>query len=878
MTKRTPIVVMLALAVAALGLRIAFADVLSPAAAAPPDAAPAAPGVAAADRADLSRDPGAAPVEAAASATVRDELSPAAAQPLPDDANWIDLLVVDETGAPIGGADVYWYDASAWPRIRELGQLTEREIEALVDRPERVIRHAGWQTRSDEHGRTRVTTTDDAVVAGVHEGRYGRLHLAAHVAAPPDGLRLVLAPDRRVTVLVHDDLDRPAAGVPVTLAVIDEQGDFSGPFGWHPMADTDERGVAVVEHLQELERSLRDVGQVGEASRVVARALLPGCAEPTVRLSLAAPPSDPIVLRLPPCGSVRAQLRLGGQPVIASTEFEVQCEQEHDWAMAQARPGASGWAHFPRVAVGKRYRLSSASRGRVDTSFAGPAVREQEVQVVLSSSTDRAQLRGRLLDAGRHPLAERRGFTYATGDSLPSHADFVTDAEGRFHVDLGSAEDERPVEGIVFVVPATNAPSLRAELPPRTLRAGVEDLGDVGMVADDLVVAGRMLVDGEPVRRGLHVMVQRLDPAAEAQETWEGVFYGPMPNAPDGHFAVHGERRPGRYRIFCYTSETQPLGPIEFAFGATDLVVEGHRGYRLAASMLLPPDTPPELVRVELIAQSVSTPGDEPLHDAQEPTPMQGPRHALQWGRLSAGAYTIAVSEWTAHRPLVSIPDVQVPAPPGGDPRLVDIDLQPLLRVVTVRVFDPDGGPIAAQGAIFAAGLRADEDWRGVPIWGEEAVRIPLRRGPVDLVVAVEGYRPTPVRGAGDELSVRLQRWSELAITLADVPPLPAGVRLSVRSEAKEFASRAWSGPWSAGSLDRLLGGSAPSAEVAGGRATLRCGDGPQRLVVTVSSDRGSRDVEDIAPAEILPVAGPVTLRAPAAAWRRAIAAVAQPR
>lgn len=879
MSKRTLFVSLLALGISALGVFAVFGGkpespppTSAPAAgAAPKTAAPAPSGAATGGSLEVA----AGPTEATAT---RDYLALPDVQPLPDDASWLELLVVDGEGAPIPGADVYWYDQSAWLRLEQRGDLVDDEVEILWQRPERMIRYAGWQTHSDAEGRARVTIGAEGVVAGVAGDRYGKLPLLQHMTVPPGGLRLVLEPDQRVTVHVRDDLDQPCTGVPVTLAVFDQDDDLSGPFGRTPMAHTDARGVAVIEHLQECARTLRDQGWIGSRHRVTVRTMVAGWPALGTPIDLDALPADPIVLRLPACGSVRARLCIDGQPVAGTPQFALYCADGNNHEWPQARADASGWAHFDRVVVGKEYVVATNSRGAARLLFTGPGVRDQEVVVTVTLPADAVQLRGRLLDADRRPLADRRVRLRAHGDRFRGRVDFATQPDGRFHVSIGTLNDAdagaAEVRQLTFEVFERKRPPLRAELAPRILRKGVDDVGDVVLTTGEALVAGRLVASGEPFRGEITVHVERAAADPDARRPWLTVHHGPAETAGDGSFVVYQQREAQRYRLRCFGKQVLPMQPVEFAPGTTDLLVELQLGLPLAASVLLPPDTPIDLMVFELVPMSADTPGVSTERRAAAASPLQGCRHGLEWGAVPPGDYALEVRDWTSSRPTVRIPDVQVPAPATGDPRLVDIDLQSLLRVVTVDVFDPDGKPIEGEGAIFLAGLRPNDEWRGIPLWSER-VRLVLPPGPADLLVTVPGYRPTPLFGNADRLAVRLQPWPTLEVTVADVPPLPDDVSVWVNAAAIGFESHTWSAPWSTEPIGPLLGGTGVAAEVEGGRATVRCSDGPQRLNVTVAGSNGSETLRGVAPAEVLSTTGSVVLRAPAAEWQRVLAKVA---
>jgi len=244
-------------------------------------------------------------------------------------------------------------------------------------------------------------------------------------------------------------------------------------------------------------------------------------------------------------------------------------------------------------------------------------------------------------------------------------------------------------------------------------------------------------------------------------------------------------------------------------------------------------------------------------------------RVQVQWPALPAGTYRLEVSVAGLPRPILQIADVAVPAPPGGDPRLVDIDLRALLRVQTVRLFDQDGKPIQdAEAALFPLGQDPDKELHGFPCWGGER-RITVPPGPIDLLAAVRGFRPREVRATGEPLDVRLDPWPTVKLVFPDLPGLPEGCALQASLEPEPASTRRYRSGWGEGSLANLTAAPSQAQPIVQGAVTLPIGEGPHRVALHVRCKNARARVAFAGPI-VLATAGSVALQVPAAALAKA--------
>ena len=803
--------------------------------------------------------------------------------PFPDDARWLAITVIDKaTGARVPGALVHWFGQSAWEQNPDTTR-TDHENSILATDPELMGERYGWHTTTDSKGTANVAIKDWATVVARHETLYGTLQLQQNTIAPPEGHRLCLVPDREVFVQVLDDRSAPAPDVMIALGNHATSGELQQLWNWGPIAVTRAPdGLASIRHLQVIEVAAQKRHYPAQW-RV--RTFVPGHQDPGIALSLEQPPSEPIVLRLPACGRVRVRAEFGGQPMPGLTSVWLNDARRREVGGQtfgnQRLVDTDGWARFARVPLGQAYTATTSDVGDLRTEFTGPMAADQEVTVILAPTKDEILLRGRIVDSNRVPVCARLE-VQARGPQFRAYKSLKTDAEGAFLIALGRAGKDNRTDQLWFAASRRGSAPLRVDVPPRELRAGVEDLGELVLGSGTLLAAGRFLCGDQPFTKNVQIWIERLEPATgDRPERWRRQP-GTMPHQTDDTFEVRGTVPPGSCRLSCQSDRALPVEPIPFQLGATDLVVQVRAGQELAASALLPSEVPNDHVTAVLVpekpvAPNATGPDRNPQRNTAQPWALEtGERYNLQWQAVAAGSYTLELRLWAVPTPLVRITDVQVPGPEGGDPRLVDIDLRPFVRVLTVKLQDVTGKPLRdADGVIFPAGQKADVEWTGYQI-DDATTRMLVRPGPLELLVAAERHRPQPVRADGDLVEVRLDPWPTIELMFPDLPPLPPKVTLVAWLQATEKSELAWRSPDRAGKRRDLLG-VRDRIEVNGGKATVPIGDGPHALRLSLQGNRRSIEVGGVQPTQFLSNDGAVSVTVPAEQWQKAIELVKQP-
>jgi hypothetical protein len=184
---------------------------------------------------------------------------------------------------------------------------------------------------------------------------------------------------------------------------------------------------------------------------------------------------------------------------------------------------------------------------------------------------------------------------------------------------------------------------------------------------------------------------------------------------------------------------------------------------------------------------------------------------------------------------------------------------------------------VGLAGRYHVAGQRIDllrdAEWQGYEIESPR-IELLLPAGSHDWLLLSDQYRPTPVHFATDQVTVRLEEWSQLTIAMAAMPELPPKTELQVRAELVDAPSLRYFMPGDRGESDSMLAPEAEDYPFQNGRATVPVGDGMLRLKLRLTGDGKDYEFTGHSPATVLSTAGNVTLQVPAAEWARATAAL----
>lgn len=727
-----------------------------------------------------------------------------AAAPAVPELLWIDLRVVDAASSePVADAEVFWNDAAS---DRHVQQLPKAEAQRYERDPEQKARRFGRRARSDRDGRLRLAMEPrGGRIYATAGDRYGERFVSAATQVPAEGHVLRLERDAGLAVRLGDANGRPVAAIPIGLAV---RADGGAAEGRTVLRDTtDAAGLVRFAHLQQLHTIGSGPDQGKAVVAFVVHVLAPGLAvEPVVVDATVPLPKEPIALRLPSTGSLRLRFLLGEEPFpgVAAATVHIGPLGEGDGRgrRVEASVGADGFASFGSLPFDTPL-FARPSGPKVDVAgwselprLTGPGEPSHDVDL----ARDAVVLRGRLLDAAGTPLADQRfELDYETNRGGGTGRG-STDAQGGFVYFL-SRSGGAPLQLLRGTLEtATGGANLAP--PPRWFQVGVNELGDVPchgkppLPDHPVLVAGR--IEGDPVApESVRLHIENgLDRAGRL--LWREI---PTPSSPvgaDGRFELRATVEPGRYRLLARAPGMVPLEPIEFAVGATDLVVPMRVGYQLAASCWLPENAPRDSVVLELArgpgspAHPSGSAGRAPMGLRGNALVAPGGRVDTFWSGVERGTYSLVVRLGGVADPLLVIPDVLVPGPKGGDARLGSIDLRPMLQLVTLRVLDRAGRPFLDDPLRefvrygYVVMDSQPQDGKSVfEVRTRDACLLVPRTVPA-VWFATLGFRPqwVPLTGA-NPIDVRLEAWPRVALRLATGTVLPDGCEVVVRSVAE---------------------------------------------------------------------------------------------
>ncbi len=662
--------------------------------------------------------------------------------------------------------------------------------------------------------------------------------------------------DRHLQVLVLDLHDRPVPDVEVQVTTFLADGRPTTDLAHVRAVVTGSDGVA---HFAPTQKWLRGAASAAERGIATWRVLpkVTGSTDLGVAFDPAALPTEPIVLRWPGAGRLRARLVHLGKTLTEHVSLGVYRGDPDDFLAKHAAPrvkaDVDGWARFPQVALGGAFNVVAwHENGSIVRTVDAPVVDGQELQVDVPTEGSFV-LCGTLLDQDGEPVAGADiRMTYRV-DNMGGRTGFSTDGAGRWLCILQAGRTERAaLKKFLLTWEPTRGTPLTASAPPRDLRRGITDLGVLQFAPAPLVVAGRLVVDEPTLVCAVRFEVEALPESVSMArpESWRRVSDLAIASDENGAFEVRGAVTATRHRLVFRGREFEPIAPIEFAVGTKDLVVPVSAGHGLRVTLLLPEGLPPSkvlglLVPQEQVAMTERVARDDRLQVRAVP----GDSPQLVWRAQAAGRYSLRVLVDAAQAPIVTLDDVVLPPPEGGEAHL-QVDLRQRLRVVRLVVERPAE---CHYVCVFALPQQDASVWRGASVPGAEvALAVPVQTA--ELFVLGSDCDPQRVPCPGPQASVRLLPWPKVELRLDGLPALPSGFEYRVRiAPPADDRERAFVADYGAGTIDAML--RLPSNLVAaeGDRAELQVRVGANRLVVNVGEIDGrySMPLDNIEPAEI---------------------------
>lgn len=565
----------------------------------------------------------------------------------------------------------------------------------------------------------------------------------------------------------------------------------------------------------------------------------------------ASPPAAPLPLVVPPLGRVRVLVPEGLRRLVRSLELSAPVDPEP--RVPVEAEIVQGVAEFALVGVGCQCEVT-APGNNIAMRFDGPRHQGEVVTVTLQRPSDWVRVVGRLLDRTGLPVREAKisiaGVNRSETPWLSS-----TDENGSFEADLGIEQHLRWVTSL-GIRPSDDRTGGLARTGPISLRAGQHDLGDLRLEDLPVLAAGVILgtkrTAGD-LRSALVVECGWAYP--DGRPGWSDLASRDLllfEVDEDCSFRVHGDTKQQQLRI-SLRGELLRNGPVEFTPPASNLRLEVLRCRLLRASARLPRDLPDEMLGVLRSPQGKAAVGlaEHVQHRLQVRPERSGDRLVWEWF-VPEGSYDVSLHVVGFPKPVVAVPAVSV-GDGVADPRLVDIDLEPLVAGLRLDVFDEAGQPVEVR-------LHAADCDRlgthGVQL-AEPGTLLLAPRGPQDLFLYEHDFEPVVLRAVAGSARAVLPRFVETEQRWPAATSLPEGITASVGLHVPANFVFDWSLPATWYRRD------ACERHFDAGVARLRFGEGPVALELSFYCRKAERSVTitDVQPNPVHHSKTPIELR-----------------
>jgi hypothetical protein len=817
------------------------------------------------------------------------------------------LRVVDASGAPAPHAMVHvyceggflgrWCTASAQRRqVPSLQPFAERRVAAMLNYcPRAPADHAlanreaqrlsydarawlarfGSKAQAGANGCAEVPlpeipaelTRRSIHVCASHGEDFGEAWILVADAAAREHV-LTLARDLHFAIEVTDHRGAPAADMIVVARWIAHDPTFGADsIERQPLGITDDGGRARACHVQAWRAR---VAPKGGGARVMVGVDLPGLDAVGTEVDLDRLPAQAVQLRLPALGSLAVAVT---GPLPANTRAEITPQllapgwPRASWHAVQVDGAGEGvYAH---VALQQRWRVQLIPQRQVQT-LAGPT-REGERVVAHFHYVAPLAVVGRILHVGTPLAGAEFGWTACVDDERTASAS-KTDADGRLRITLPeAAPGARLVRlSLTYAPPPLGGNDAGvwtgATTPSITLRAPTTDVGDVVLHAAPVLLAGRVLGDGD--RKDTHLEIAAGD-----------VVELPQPHltlTPEGEFTFHGAAPAGGLALVVTSPHHLPVAPIPFTAGQRELTVTLVRGATVSADFVVGEEIAfitlaPRLLphdhrdRAELASRDGR--GNDGVERDSFNRALPQPRgpatlshdpvtFRYHWRGLPPGRYRLELLSYANQSLLADAVGIEVAA--GAHVTVPPVDLASSVRHIRVglRGIDADTqaerrGPL---GYVFPwRGDTAPE--RGFAFDGIRA--FVAVRAPIDLQLDIKGFRRQILRGVFAHVDVDLVPGIPVQVNVAAgavgellldlTPETPPGTAFSPASGLVVAADM----------TQRL------AAHGGGGFFTRVCAPGNYKLRARVRDSSGFVRACDVAPdaVRVLEAGASVTVR-----------------
>ncbi|MCP3919255.1 MAG: hypothetical protein GY711_27260 [bacterium] len=655
----------------------------------------------------------------------------------PQDGPQCTVLVTDSERRPVPGAQVYWASGITRP----LSAI----VAGGVDEYDRH-REQGTRFETGEDGKVRVPCSPEEKQRATILVESRSLWAGASLPTTAGVVRVQLAPNHVIELVLHDDEGASVAELPVLLTL--------GTKG-----ETLRRGLTDGRGHVRFERLPANEVEPDETLFAVRFDVLGGRRSgPTVRLGQAR--GGPVRLAAPPLG--RVEIEVDGLEAAPATQLMVGLGPANAYEEGEIATVHERVARFAVVADGSS--LVARIAGTKDVvHFEAPTARGETVVERLSWKPDVPILVGRAVDENGRPLMGTRVQIGVDG----RWASPRLDVQGRFTVRL----QWRPIDSkdvtdqaLVWCTREGQPPRRGQFAVPRTDAPGIIDIGEVVVERLPVLLSGTLQGPGEWSSDSVALRVER-----QVEQLWRSVTTVGDRIEPDGRFVAYIEELdptvPWRVSAHDGVGGFSTRKAMEFRPGDADVQVELLRLLSPTIRVQFPPGVSAQFFSIRLEGEGLRR---------WELRPRRG---KVRLDSVFPGKYRITVESrgWDSSRPLLRfagkgpllvLEDLEVRASGKVDERLRKLDLSDIVHTVRLDVSTVSGDSVPGLSVTAGTG---DRPAAGFDL---EAATI-ATDVPCDFFLRAPGFRSVLLERPRGKQTVVMQLGAAVRITVPEDLPLP---------------------------------------------------------------------------------------------------------
>lgn len=675
-------------------------------------------------------------------------------------------------------------------RFLQANDLSDQEAEQLGASPGTrifsVMEKRGRELRGDVAGEVRLPPiTGECVISCRLEAKSGLMRPSKNSGSP---LVLELHPDRSLKVLVQDDRGIPQRAIPVALLIELAPG-FSRSLS---QGETDGNGNITIKRWQQLGRLF---GKDGEGVRVSVAIALPFVEQPRADIDVLAPPSGPVVLTLPPTGSVEVLLDHPDHSWLTGARVQISptnVRRRGGYARHAEQIAENGRAVFERVGLGLKLQVSTKRQsGHVpaETEADGPVFSGQRVVVRVGMTSSKPVIVAELRDEKAQLLRSARLKTRIEAEkdgsrSLGSRTS-RTDENGRIYIEVTDGLGLDATRSLQFVLEGNPTKMVKVTVPE--VQPGENDLGVLTLNPPPLICSGTVTNQrGEPVA-GATIKVYRKHVRSPGPDGfyWRSLRLPTIKTDPDGKFSVAAIVEQEDHALSISTPDYLPINLEPFGVGAAGLIFVMQSAASLSGKLVFDGEIVPRHWEVVVEHHEKGRANKEPSRGGE-----------FRFKSLRPGMADVRVRMFGDPHPVFERAGVVLRA--GEESELGEIDLQNRFHSITFHVQDNEGR--AADGVAALVMHEGNQKFEGAFV-DDGSATVMSRAETVNLVLYSESdpnYRSLRVDGVRDGQKIVMAKAHEVVVQLPPGVRLPGGgTTLGIRLWPRDANPQATRGPMS---------------------------------------------------------------------------------